>query len=46
MGQAVASNAAIGTKDTEIIRHNVTDVLADALAKAITQRVFDSVAAE
>ena len=43
MGQAVASNAAIGTKDTELIRHNVTDVLADALAEAIAKRIFASV---
>ena len=44
MGQAVATNAAIGTKDTEWIRHNVTDVLADALAKAIAKQIFASIA--
>lgn len=46
MGQAVTEKKVNGTKETEIIRHKVTDVLADAMAKAIAKRVFDSVVTE
>lgn len=46
MRQAVAEKTAIGTKETEIIRHNVTDVLADAMAKAIAKRIFESIASK
>ena len=43
MGQAVAANNAIGTNDAEKLRHNVTDVLADALAKALARQIINSI---
>jgi len=46
MGQAVATWEAIGTKDTEIIRHNVTDVLSDAIAQALAKQIVNSTLAE
>ena len=45
MGQAVAQNAATGTKDNELLRRKVTDVLADAVAQALAKSIINSVAA-